>query len=389
VAPRRSWSDNLSDGKARFFLCALVALVYGDAVGYGYVNDDYGLVNITWALVLDSSLRTLLFRPLWYLSYWLTNALVQSAAVDHLVNLALFMVAAALGYQVAKRATHKASTALFATSAWVLLPWMTFPAVWISQRNDLLMFVFTFAALLASNGARANLSLPLMALAVLSKETVMLVPLYFAWKFRREGKIRLSSGFLLLWAASCAVILSRYANYHDQYEAPHLAALSLPVRLLNAMTHWAEPFLTQWIPFPFFVSLPHLALHLTGLAVLCISVRIRRRAFDREFLALALLVSVPSVVTPQLRIVGFESFCWLVLFARVLVPRQRLVFRAAAAALLVSSLVAIQATKRNLHSPHRDPHTPIVTPERYYPNDFYERKREFLLRMLGRREQDQ
>ncbi|MBI2943544.1 MAG: hypothetical protein HYY25_05030 [Candidatus Wallbacteria bacterium] len=372
--------------RARAFLLLLVALVYGDAAGYGYVNDDFGLIHVTWREAIDRSLNSLLFRPVWYLSFALTNSLVQSPLVDHLFNLGLFALAVTLAHELALRRTGSDRAALFAAAGWTLLPWTAFPVVWISQRNDLLMFVFTFAALASADGIRPWRSLPLMALGLMSKETVMLVPAAFALRFWRSGQRRLAVGFVLLMAAHLAIQLHHYSHYHTQYEAPHLAKLSVAVRAANAASHWVEPMVTQLVPLPFFTGLPHAALHLLGLVLLAASIGRRPdRPPDLDMLLIALLASFPSVITPQLRIVAFESFCWLVFFAGFLAPRRKSLFGAALLCLGVASLAGIVATKRNFQTPFFEPHSAGRWDDTYYPNRYYSQKREFLLRLLGSR----
>jgi hypothetical protein len=126
-------------------------------------------------------------------------------------------------------------------------------------------------------------------------------------------------------------------------------------------------------------------LHVAALALLAVSLRLRPSGFDRDLLVLALLASFPSVVTPQLRIVGLQSFFWLLLAIGALEPTRVRCFRAGIAALLASFVVGIEATKRIFDTGHHDLRA-TVHREQLYPNTWYETKRDLLIRLLGIRD---
>jgi hypothetical protein len=180
------------------------------------------------------------------------------------------------------------------------------------------------------------------------------------------------------------VIVHHYALYRIQYEAPHLAELSLPLRLVNSLSHWIEPFFTQALPIPFFRGIGHAALHATALLVLAVSSRLDWPKIDRDFVLLALLASFPSVITPQLRIVGLQSCFWLVVLAGIVVPRFRVAFAAGLVGTVASFVLSIAATKENFRTAHFDAKRQVVSADTYYPNGYYQKKRDLLLRMLGR-----
>ena len=380
VAPGASPNDRI----ARIFLAVLVALIYGDTILYGYINDDFAMLAMTPSSALDHSLHTRLFRPVWTLSVGLLNTIGWSSLFDHALSVGLFMIASGLGYEVARRYGATPRRALLAVTAWVLLPWMVFPAVWISQRNDLLAFILTFAALLAASHTRPWWSLPLMTLGLLCKESVMLVPLFFAARFWSDRR-RLALAFAAVWLADMSVLVHHSLVYTDDYAWRGDAGLSPVLRALNAVSHWIEPFFTQVVPLPFFTGIPHVLLHVAGIVLFPLSVRIASARAGARMAGLALLASFPSLITPQLRIVGFESFCLLLVLALVLSVRRPRLFAASLALLALSFVISIQATKVNFKTTNYDRGIRVLSKDVYYPNAFYQWKREALLRWLGPR----
>ena len=105
-------------GPWRYFTAGLllaVLLLYGPALGFGYVWDDEIIIlknadlqrpALSWALLGRPVLEdTSYFRPLVFLSWWLAyRALgMLSPALSHAVNLGLFYLALLLCYRLFQR----------------------------------------------------------------------------------------------------------------------------------------------------------------------------------------------------------------------------------------------------------------------------------------------
>ncbi len=130
---RRAWRSPVPE----LVLAALAILAYGETLGFGYAWDDHMLVRLDLRQALELSFQGLHVRPVWYLSYVLTQGLGGSAAFEHLVNLALFVLATVLAYRLALGTLGRPGKAFPVTLVWALLPWNAYPVTWIAQRRCL------------------------------------------------------------------------------------------------------------------------------------------------------------------------------------------------------------------------------------------------------------
>ena len=367
---------------AELSLVALVGLLYGDALGYGYLWDDHWLISLRPTDILASSLQTLHVRPIWYLSYVLSQGLVASAAFEHLVSLAMFALSVALAFRLAVAFGCRRPVAWAIAAIWALLPWNAYPAVWIAQRNDLLMFLFGFSALLLMRRERWGLAWLCMALAVLSKSTIAFVPLFFAWRAREKGLRRTALAFVVLFTVYMGLSLRAYVLYLEP--SAHVEQLSWLLRLARFPLHWLEHMLLLALPVPFLLGIAHTAIYAVGLVGFLVTSRRATggpgvESVGRDLWLLALFASLPAMVTPELRICGLESLFWLLVLARMRAwpPRAAL-----ALAVLLGAYAAGSMATKTLFDTRR------VAPsseERHdlYPNDYYRQRRELLSSWFG------
>ena len=243
-------------------LVALVFLVYGDTLAYGYIWDDHMLVRLDADGALERSFQGIHVRPIWYLSYVLTQRLAASPALEHFVNLAMFAVAVVLAYRLALAWLGRRGTAWTVALAWTLLPWNAYPVTWIAQRNDLLIFLFGFAAALGLRNGKYGLAWCCLALAMFSEVTVAFVPIYFIWRAYRSGHPRAAVAFGALLAVYLAPALSAYMLYLEP--AAHLDELAWGLKLARFPLHWLEHLVLLAVPVPFFLSVGHALLYLVG-----------------------------------------------------------------------------------------------------------------------------
>lgn len=181
----------------------------------------------------------------WLPGFHLTNLILHLAVCS-----LLFLLLLALGADS------------FTTSAAVLLfsihPARCENVVWISGRQDLVCALFLLGALLAGIQKRTLLAGFLALLACGSKETAMLIPLYYlsvvGWK-EREGSV--FSAFCLV---ACGWLLLRFGVYGPGVSDD--ASLGLLAILQTLLLYPAVTVV------PWFASYPQSISHLTGLAQL-------------------------------------------------------------------------------------------------------------------------
>ena len=360
-------------------LVALPILVYIEALEFGYIWDDHLLVSLDLAAALERSFQGLHVRPLWYLSYVVTQRLSESAVFEHALSLALFVVGSLLAHRVARIYLARRA-AWWVAVVWTLLPWNAYPAVWIAQRNDLLVFIFGFAAVLAGERRRLGLAWMLVALGVFSKITLFGLPLYFVWLARREGRRGTAAAFLALFLGYLALALRGFLLHFEP--GPHLAPASWVLQQARYPAHWLEHMLLLLVPLPFFVGAAHGLLYLSGLLGLVASSRAADRTSPgrrREVWLLAVLASLAAAVTPTLRISGFERLFWLVALAQARSWRSPLA-ALSLAAVLAAYGISLRATKPIFDSRVLRP----VSEGRpsLYPNEYYRLRRAWLRHLV-------
>ncbi len=379
----RAWRSPVPE----LVLVALVILAYGDTLAFGYIWDDHLLVQLDLHDALDRSFHGLHVRPVWYLSYVLSQRLVASAAFEHVLNLVMFVLATVLAYRLALAMLERRGAAWTLTLVWALLPWNAYPVTWIAQRNDLLIFIFGFAAVLAFRRGRYVLAWLALALAMFSKVTLAFVPLFFIWRAYRRGHRRAAIAFGALLVAYLALALTAYVLYLEP--APLLERLTWSLRLLRFPLHWLEHLVLLAVPVPFFLSILHALVYFAGLGGLLLSSRAersggpdpgRRNIGRHDAWVLAINASVVAAVTPELRICGFESLFWLIAIAGNWRWRSPLPAAIALAAVLAAYGAGIAATKVIFDTRLGPP----AEGQSLYPNDYYRLRREALSSMLER-----
>ncbi len=208
-------------GTPRWLVAALVlvGLVYGRAVGFGFVHDDRVLLEGSARLADLSSLPIALTRDLFWLGggdvrpspYWrpvvtasyYLDALVGGGApwAFHLTNLGLLALLAAL---VARRCDDVRAGAL-ALCVVALHPMQVEVACNITARTDLLAALLTVLAVTAAGPAGAAWTL----LALGSKEVAVVIPLLAWFRGRAAGAGR--EAWLPHLGAALAWVVARTA----------------------------------------------------------------------------------------------------------------------------------------------------------------------------------
>jgi len=367
-------------------LLFMVSLLYGRVVTFGYVNDDYTLVNISsfsqaWNMAFEPS--ALHVRPVWFLSYYFSNLFFQRPWFDHAINVALFGLCVVLAYEYAKRNMGQRK-ALAAALIWILVPWNAFPATWIAQRNDLLANAFALTALLLLDKS-PFVSLPCAAGAVFSKVTVMFLPAFLGWvSFRRKARV-LAAFFFGLFVVYFALAGLAYHNNIDQLYKVHGSAFSGFLIPFNYAFHFIEVVFCQVVPLPFFVGWWHGLMWFSGLVLLITSCRWQfNRIESVKYLLLGVLMMLPAMVSSELRVVGFSTL-FFILFVIQSISTIKYYPRFAFAVVLleISALLMIFLTQEHFHSLAMNPNEPIPWGQDFYQNSYYKVKREWIIVVIS------
>jgi tetratricopeptide (TPR) repeat protein len=183
------------DLAAGVVIVLLLAAVFGQVVGFGFVYDDDVYVSanprvqegltpdgVRWAF---TTTHAEFWHPLLWLSLMLDRQLLgPSPAGFHLTNLLLHLANALLLALVVRRLTGSGGAGLLAALLFSLHPLRAESVGWVSDRKDLLAAFFclltvrAYHAAVARRGTASGVSVPvLFALAVMAKPTVVTLPL--------------------------------------------------------------------------------------------------------------------------------------------------------------------------------------------------------------------
>jgi hypothetical protein len=350
----------------------LILILYGDSILYGYVSDDYIFINFKFKDVINESIHGLYFRPIWYLSYTLSNFFTHSPLFDHLINLSLFIACSILLFNYTLRFLSKIESLLL-VCFWISLPWMVFPAVWISQRNDLLMIIFVFLSIKYFQ-KNTFLSIFFLISSFLSKTNSFLLPTFFFILSinKKKYKSAVLYGFiqLLFLIISARSLLKIESSIN----------LNFIESALNRITHLIISLITQFIPIPFFYNFIHFIFYIIIILILLLSVKLKDKiniSDNREIFILLIIFWLPSSITSELRIVILCSYFLLLLIFKNTTIKKYKYFYTFIILFFINNIIAINFCKKNFNSKnHNDKNY-------YYNNNFYLEKRKFFLKLLN------
>ena len=216
--------------------CALTTLVYVATLSFGFVYDDVPQIlknpaihewrfvpqyftSHVWAAIYPNTSGNY-YRPLFLLWLRLNYALFgTNAAGWHLTSVACHVVATWLVFRIAQKLSGDRLTAFVAALIFGVHPAHVENVAWISGVTDPLMACFalgSFCAFLSFRSSRkesretayAAVSLGLFALALLSKETAVVLPVLifsFALIFDQDDRRRASAGLRFAAAIRASV----------------------------------------------------------------------------------------------------------------------------------------------------------------------------------------
>src|SRR5437764_4232735 len=223
-------------------LILLVLAVFGRTAFNDYIDYDdpvyvsanavvqHGLTaqGIRYAF---TELQPYYWQPLTWLSLELDCTLFGARpGPQHLVNVLLHAITAALLFLFLRRATGKSWLAAISAAIWAVHPLRVESVAWIAERKDVLSGLFLAAALLAYARSRRVLALVLFALALMSKPTVVTAPFGLIalnfWPLRSRRP--------LLDAAVPAALAVPIVVLTFKGQAGGIAPISIWLRIANA-----------------------------------------------------------------------------------------------------------------------------------------------------------
>jgi tetratricopeptide (TPR) repeat protein len=201
--------ERLKDAAALTLIIVLIAILYGRTLGFGFAYDDDPLIENNpylknpgyataffltdmWRLSSMSAISNY-YRPLDMFSFYLDyKAWGLDPGRFHLTNLFIFTLASILVYMAIRIITGQVAVSVAGAALFVAHPVSGLAASWISGRNEPLFLIFglsSFILFLKSSEASTSfrrillysLSAIMFALALLSKETALLILPLLAW----------------------------------------------------------------------------------------------------------------------------------------------------------------------------------------------------------------
>ena len=182
----------------------LILAFYGNTLFNGYVQDDVGQVESNANLrsvknlpkVITSCIweyankgckgRTFYYRPLHYLSYFLTYQISPQPWIFHLVNLIYFSIVIFLIFKLVTIITKDFFLSFFSALIFLIHPVNSEVVNWVSAGSELLFTIFVllgaiyYIAYRDKNSIRNFvLACAFFFLALLSKETAVILPFIF------------------------------------------------------------------------------------------------------------------------------------------------------------------------------------------------------------------
>ncbi len=204
-------------------LAALCLLAYAPALSLPLFEDDYPLLSFSWQYGPPAALGAL-----WHTVYgvratsiwliWLLwHAFQLTPAAYHAASLALHIVNVWLVYALARAWTPMRPAAFWAAAFFAVAEGHQEAVIWFAANSELLMFMFGTAALLCWIRGRSLFALPLFALALISKESAVVLVALFELTDRpapwKDRLLRLSSYALLAALLAAMVFAGRDGNF--------------------------------------------------------------------------------------------------------------------------------------------------------------------------------
>ena len=358
-----------------YLLVAFILILYGNTIFYGYIWDDFDLVILKFNDVIELSIQSYHIRPIMFLSYVITNYFFNSSVFDHIINILLFVFATKLLYDFTVK-THNKLAAFFIMIVWISLPWISHTIIWISQRNDTLMIIFSLLAIKYDDEKQTLKSCVFLILSIFSKITSFLLPIYLIYKNRsNKFKVVIYSSVQIFF-----LFIGLLSYLREGTKLKHLSELTFVENIVLKFFHVFEGLITQIIPFPYFFDNKHAILYVIILIIGLIFMRYRKSmsSAGNELKLLAVIFSIPLAINSELRIAIASSYFLISLIFLYVKPNYFskifLLF------FIFYNTTVTHMSKKNYYSGQFSIDKYVPAPENgFYNNDFYRKKRKFLI----------
>ena len=362
--------------KIYLLILLFIIILYGETIYYGYIWDDFDLVILKFNDIIDKTLNTYLIRPVMFFSYFLSNLFYSSSVLDHIVNIVLFALAAKLVFDFTTK-THNKLVAFLIMIVWISLPWLSHTIIWIAQRNDTLMIIFSMLAIKYDGNKQTLKSCVFLLLSVFSKITSFLLPLFLIYKNRKNKKKVLIYSFI----QALFLCIGLLSFLREGTKLPHLAELSFTDSVLLKFFHVFEGILTQVIPFPYFFSQIHFTVYVIILVVVLIFLKYNHRITSqkKELALLFLIFSIPLAINSELRIAIASSYFFISLIFLSIKPNN--LSKVFLLVFISHNIWVTTVSKKNYFSGAYTLTNYVPAPKNmFYNNAFYAKKRQFLIK---------
>lgn len=370
--------------KYKIILLVLVLILYGDSIFFGYISDDFTAIKFNLYNSIYESIYGIYFRPVWYLSYVVTNFFFHSSFFDHLVNIILFIYCSILLFNYTQK-YYSINKSFLAVSIWISLPWMVFPTVWISQRNDLLLIIFAILSLNYYN-VNKNLSKLYLVLSFLSKTNSFILPTYFLILALKEKKKKDTIFYVIL---QIVFLLISYRSLIKSTSPPYTPYIDLNFieSILNKITHLIISLTTQILPIPFFINIYHFIFYSIVLIILIKNLKknkITKRFILSDNFILFLIFWLPSIATSELRIMTLCSYFLILLLFSIYDIKSMKLFYIFLFLFFTNNIFSIYFCKNKFRTNEYNykNKTELKDNFTYYNNNFYSEKRKLFTKLL-------
>ena len=231
---------------AALALAAVFAAIYADALGHGFVKDDFRWMTAADVHSIGDLQRIFatnvgFYRPLVTVSFAIDRGLWSLDPRGYAVtNLILLVADAGLLFVLARRLSLSSSASLFAVAAWLFnFHGINMALLWISGRTALLLCLFSMAAVLVwLRGSRLAAALLTLAAMLCKEEAVMLPVLLLLVDLvvRGQRSMHIRSALLRSWplwaVAALYLVLRTQSGAFALSDAPAYYRLTVDPRLI-------------------------------------------------------------------------------------------------------------------------------------------------------------
>lgn len=382
-------------GRAYFVFFFVLAVIYGEGIASGFFRDDYWYFYTTPSGIWYKFLGDRHLQLFYYATFYVLNNLWFSPIAHHLINFLLFFTASILAYRVCSFYLKESLMSLLVVTFWLVVPWQSAAGVWISERNDLLVYNFTFLAILAFNKKKFFQAWLGGLLAFLSKSTAVFLLAAFAFQAYALKKWKLGTIFLLSMMAFLIAALW-WVQYQELNATVTFAHDGFPtyVMILNRIFHMIEVLFLQLLPLPYFLSPIFLITYVLmllflGYAIFKSGISIKSAKFSPALAAYTFVYWLPAAASAYMRTHALFTFFIFLIGAHAFIAYRKRIANSVrlriALFLLGAFWFTLSLKARDIYNKkgsHYKRYTQIYSQD--FLNNYYEFRASKLQAILGR-----